>query len=250
MRQAVLACHRIQACCCRLYPLKGKDLPVDPLLILPLAVAPGIFWMFYFYLKDRYEPEPPAAVIRIFLLGGLVVIPAAFLELLASYVVPAFLLTVAAGPLIEEFAKFGVVRGFVYDSPEFDEPMDGIIYAVAAALGFATLENVLYVGTSALTSVPLALGVAAVRAFLSVPAHALISLSWRAALGWAKFMPPARGRAVVAAGFLFAVLLHGIFNFMVTGSFTLVVLVILIVPLAWVVSGLVIHRTLERERRG
>jgi protease PrsW len=223
---------------------------VDPLLLILLAVAPGIFWMFYFYLKDLYEPEPPAAVIRIFFLGGLVVIPAAFLELLASYVVPAFLLAVAAGPFIEELAKFAIVRRSIYDDPEFDEPMDGIIYAVAAALGFATLENVLYVATSALTSVPLALGVAAVRAFLSVPAHALISLSWGAALGWAKFMPPARGRVLVAAGFLLAVFLHGLFNFMVMDSFSLFVLVILIVPLAWVATGWVIGRALGRGTGG
>jgi RsiW-degrading membrane proteinase PrsW (M82 family) len=223
---------------------------VDPLLILPLAVAPGIFWMFYFYLKDRFEPEPPALVGRIYLLGGLAVIPAAFLEQLASYVVPMFLLAVAFGPLIEELAKFLVVRRFAYDDPEFDEPMDGIIYAIAAALGFATLENVLYVATSALTSVPLGLGVAAVRAFLSVPAHALISLSWGAALGWAKFMPPEKGRVLVMAGFLLAVLLHGIFNFMVMESFTLLILAILLVPLAWVVAGRVISRTLVQGRGG
>jgi len=221
---------------------------VDPLLLLPLAVAPGIFWMFYFYLKDRFEPEPPALVGSTFLLGGLAVIPVALLEHLSLYLVPMFLLAIAIGPLIEELAKFLVVRWFAYGDPEFDESMDGIIYAVAAALGFATLENVLYVATSAFMSLPLGLGVAAVRAILSVPAHAVISLSWGAALGWAKFMPPWQGRLLVLAGFLLAVILHGVFNFMVMESFTFLILVLLLVPIAWVVAGRVISRTLARGR--
>ncbi|MDD1653560.1 MAG: PrsW family glutamic-type intramembrane protease [Methanomicrobiales archaeon] len=221
---------------------------MDSLLLIPLAVAPGIFWMFWFYLKDRFEPEPPALVGRIFLLGGLAVIPAAFLEVIAAYLISPLMLAVAAGPLIEEFFKYQVVRRFAYDEPEFDEPMDGIIYAVAAALGFATLENVVYVVGSALTSVPEALGVAALRAVLSVPAHALLAISWGAALGWAKFMDRTRGRILVMAGFLIAVILHGIFNFMVMDSLTLAVLVLLCVPLAWVVAGQVIRQTLTRGR--
>jgi len=205
--------------------------------------------MFWFYLKDRYEPEPPAAVIRIFLLGALAVIPAAFAEQLASFLVPAILLPVALGPLIEEFAKYQVVRGYIYDDPEFDEPMDGIIYAVAAALGFATLENVLYVGIAALTSVTLALGVSAIRAFLSVPGHALISLCWGAALGRARFMERGRGRLLVAGGFALAVAVHGAFNYLVSDTITLVLLVVLLVPVAWIAAGRAIENALRDGHR-
>jgi RsiW-degrading membrane proteinase PrsW (M82 family) len=222
---------------------------VDPLILLALAVAPGVFWMFWFYLKDRYEPEPPTAVIRIFLLGALAVIPVAFAEQLAAYVFPAILIPVVIGPLIEEFAKYRVVRGYIYDDPEFDEPMDGIVYAVAAALGFATLENILYVGIAAFTSVPLALGVSAIRAFLSVPGHALISLCWGAALGRARFMEPAQGRLLVVAGFALAVAVHGAFNFLVMGTVTLVLLVVLLVPIAWIAAGRAIEGALRDGHR-
>ena len=53
---------------------------VEPMVILALALGPGVFWAWYFYHRDKFEPEPAALVIKIFLLGVLVTFPVAFIE--------------------------------------------------------------------------------------------------------------------------------------------------------------------------
>ena len=219
-------------------------------VLLILAVGPGVIWMFWFYLKDRYEPEPRVVVARIFLLGAVALVPAAVAVQLAAYVLPlAFLplalLPLVIGPLFEEFAKYGVVRAYIYNDPEFDEPMDGIIYAVAAALGFATLENIAYVEMAAFASVPIALGVCAMRAFLAVPGHALFSLCWGAALGRARFMNPGRGRVLVIVGFTLAVALHGLFNYLVMNTIAPVLLGVPLMVVMWIGAGWAIQSALR-----
>lgn len=195
-----------------------------------LSLAPGIFWLWYFYKKDRLEPEPKSLVIKTFFWGMIAVIPVflinlACLAILSSWVStnPAhFTLAVLAAPLIEEWAKFSVVRFYIYNHTEFDEPMDGIVYAAAAALGFASMENLGYVfsansGAQAVSSTEsifsAILTVSCVRAFLSVPGHVLFSSMWGFALGAAKFTSdPQRQKAYVNLGLFLAMFLHGVFN--------------------------------------
>ncbi len=119
-----------------------------------LAFAPGVFWLWWVYRRDRWEPEPRGLVLRTFFWGMVATVPAVLLELLGAYalgsVLPGSNLVVASvfmlavvGPA-EELCKFLAVRLRVYRHHEFDEPMDGIVYGAAAALGFASLENVGY----------------------------------------------------------------------------------------------------------
>jgi RsiW-degrading membrane proteinase PrsW (M82 family) len=81
---------------------------------------------------------------------------------------------------IEELAKWVVLIAAVYHWDEFDEPLDGVVYGVAVALGFATLENLLFVAR-------LGLGVAWQRAVFAVPAHALFGATMGYYAGRAKF---------------------------------------------------------------
>ena len=127
------------------------------LAILLLGFAPGIFWLWFFYRKDKLEPEPKSLVARTFFWGMVVALPVAIVEVLvadplgvlgAGILDARVLLVVLAAPIIEEYGKFFVVRRTMYDHPEFDEPMDGIVYAAAAALGFASVENVVYLSTA------------------------------------------------------------------------------------------------------
>ena len=149
---------------------------VEPLLILALALAPGVFWAWYFYRRDRFEPEPAAMVVKIFILGLLVTFPVAFTEgFIGLFIVSPILMGAVVAPMVEEYGKFAVVRRFACQNTEFDEPMDGIVYAAAAALGLATLENVLYVFSAYLTSPSLAFSTVIVRAIFSVPGHALFA---------------------------------------------------------------------------
>lgn len=193
--------------------------------LLLLAVAPALFIFLYLYRKDRYEPEPLRLVIWIFFLGTVAVIPAAFIELLfpSGIFVPA-----VVAPVVEEATKFLVVFLTIYRNPEFDEPVDGIVYAMAAGLGFATLENILYVLEGGLM-------VGIVRAIASVPGHVVFSCIWGFALGIAKFRPEQERTGIILAGLAGAILMHGIFNFSLEafGLLGLLLILVLIVPFGW-----------------
>jgi len=183
---------------------------VSGLVILGLGFSPGIFWLWYFYKKDRWEPEPKLLVIRSFLLGMVAVLPVVAIEYpFSGLKIPLFSIVVVA-PIVEELAKFGVVRIFIYRSVEFDEPMDGIVYAAAVALGFASIENLFYLFANRVNLLPIFVA----RAILSVPGHALFSSMWGYGLGRAKFSSDVYGRRYIRRGVILAIVAHSLFNLM------------------------------------
>jgi len=207
--------------------------------ILALGVGPGIFWLFYFYSKDRLEPEPKHMVLLSFFLGGLAALPIAIAETVVASVVVAsfFFIAVFIAPVVEEIGKYLTVRWTVYKSSHFDEPMDGIVYGVAGALGFASVENVIYL-ISAAVDAETFWTTAAIRAVLSVPGHALFSALWGYALGWSILIKDTAKRlSILSTGLLLSILFHGLFNFsVVSGGFLgllSIVLLILLVFIAW-----------------
>ncbi|MDD1682420.1 MAG: PrsW family glutamic-type intramembrane protease [Methanoregula sp.] len=193
--------------------------------LLALAIAPTLFILLYIYRKDRYEPEPLHLIAWVFFIGAFSVIPAALVELLFP---EGIFSSAVVAPVVEEAAKFLVVFLAIYRHPGFDEPMDGIVYATAAGLGFATVENILYV-------IEGGLAVGIIRAIASVPGHVVFSCIWGFALGTAKFRPDNERTGIILTGLLSAMLLHGIFNFSleVFGAFGLVLILVVIIPLGW-----------------
>lgn len=175
------------------------------------AIAPSLLLVWYFQKRDLY-PEPPRVLWATFFLGVLVIFPVVALELaMDAYLkeVPGLLTRAAWSAfwgvaLPEELFKFGVLFFYCYRHPAFDEPMDGIVYGAVASLGFATLENVLYV-------VQGGAGVAIMRALTSVPSHACEGAIMGYFVGRARF---ASGRKVflIAKGLLAAVVLHGVYD--------------------------------------
>jgi RsiW-degrading membrane proteinase PrsW (M82 family) len=206
---------------------------MDTGIILLLALAPAIFWLWYFYTRDRYEPEPLPWIVTVYLLGIIITIPVALVEGIIGLIVTDFLIAVVAAPIVEEYAKFFVVKNTVYRTREFDEPIDGIIYAAAVGLGFATLENIIYVFSSLETSFLFAVQTSIVRALISVPGHVLFSAMWGFALGQARFTPGAARDGVVRRGLFMAMLSHALFNFLLFWNLGFAVLVLVIVPLFW-----------------
>jgi len=158
------------------------------LILLAIALAPGVAIGVYIYLKDHHEREPIGLLLRAFFFGILSVI----VTLLISGVIDQF---VSIDPsslseqalhafiivaLVEEFSKFIFVRGLLYNSNHFNEPFDGIVYSVMVSMGFATLENVLYAFNGGM-------GTAIMRMFTAVPAHATFAVLMGFYLGKAKF---------------------------------------------------------------
>jgi protease PrsW len=205
---------------------------VDTWLILVISLAPALFWLWFFYKQDCYEPEPLSLVAKMYFLGIAAAVIALFLENIISPFIPGLLFPALAVPVTEELAKFSMVVLFVYHNAEFDEPVDGIVYATATALGFATLENVLYaLPLESLSSLVVS---GTFRAILSVPAHALFAVFWGYALGIAKFRPPGKKVPIIAAGLIVAIAVHGFFNLLLDLSYPgLAVLFLLLLPVIW-----------------
>jgi RsiW-degrading membrane proteinase PrsW (M82 family) len=119
-----------------------------------LAVVPALIWLAFFYQQDRLEPEPKSYIASVFILAMLVA-AAIWLPLsenvfrISKWLYADTLTTILGGILlvgfIQEFLKYASVRYSVYRSAEFDEPTDGIVYATAAGLGFATVLNIHFV---------------------------------------------------------------------------------------------------------
>lgn len=179
------------------------------MFLVALALAPVAVWLWYFQMRDRLRPEPRGLIIRVFVLGGIAAIPAAYGELImlaaagltvgrqtaSDALAAAFIVGV-----IEESLKFIAVLVGVYRHLAFDEVMDGIIYAVAASLGFAAVENLFYVLQGGVS-------VGLLRAFLSIPGHAFFGAVMGYYIGLAKFAG-SRQRLLLAAGLALAMLAH------------------------------------------
>jgi len=159
------------------------------MLLLALAIAPGLAISIYFFLKDQYNREPRRHLLISFFLGIVSALPAVLAEMfLIDYfdIVPASSImsaVVMAYPIVafaEEWAKYLMVRLYAFPKPEFDEPFDGIVYSVMVGMGFATVENIAYVMQTGYTT-------AIMRMFLSVPAHASFAIIMGYYLGKAKF---------------------------------------------------------------
>jgi RsiW-degrading membrane proteinase PrsW (M82 family) len=188
---------------------------------LLMAIAPSIFLVCYYYKQDLKKPEPKHLVTKIFFLGILFTVPAIILEILFDEIfglvikgtilydlIKAFV--VAA--FIEESIKLFVVNRFAYNHVDFDEVMDGIVYTIMASLGFACMENLIYVVEGGLT-------IAFVRAITAVPMHAVASGMMGYYIGKAKFSESRNERkSLIYKGLWYAVLIHGIYDFLLFAS--------------------------------
>jgi len=184
------------------------------LLNIVLAAVPSVIILVFIYRKDRGGKEPPRLVFMAFIVGFFAVIPAIILEILFSEVgvrftgmayqlFRAFIIAAA----VEEGVKLGVVRLFLYKRKHFDEVADGILYTIAASLGFAFFENILYsFGPTSLIIV---------RGITAVPLHASAS----GILGYFIGTTKATGKNSLFTGLFWAIVIHGLYNFLLfTGS--------------------------------
>ena len=131
----------------------------------------------------------------------------------------------------------------------FDEPIDGIVYAVTAALGFAALENFAYLFAVYSETLALPLELSLLRAVLSVPGHALMSSMWGYALGQGLVVPRPLATRLINNGLLLAIFLHAAFNFLVgAGLVGATVLILVLVPAMWLVATRKITASLRDGR--
>jgi RsiW-degrading membrane proteinase PrsW (M82 family) len=186
--------------------------------LLALALGPGFAIVMFIYGKDRYESEPIGLLFKSFLMGfGSVVLTLIISKVLewvitineqdaGEQLINAFFLVA----LVEEFSKFVFVRGILFRNSNFNEPFDGIVYSVMVGMGFATLENILYVFNGGIET-----GI--YRMFTAVPAHATFAILMGYFLGKAKFEQRKSHYAVFAL--LVATFFHGAYDYFLFVSF-------------------------------
>lgn len=187
-------------------------------IYIVFGILPSLIWL-SFYLKRDVNPEPRLMILKIFCYGMAITLPAIFLETaifkgftklnFSSSVI--LILDIFLGvALVEEFLKFLVVKFGVLNNPEFDEPVDAMIYMITAALGFAAAENVLIF----LQLKPLAeiFGASFLRFLGATFLHTLASGTCGFFIGLSFFNQKARGK-LVSIGLFLATGLHGLYNF-------------------------------------
>jgi RsiW-degrading membrane proteinase PrsW (M82 family) len=191
------------------------------LFFLTALVAPAAFWIGYLYYKDRYQPEPLRTVGLAYLLGigaGWFCLRAyLLLEWLGLPSDPFALAAADRGiflaycvvviGLLEEVCKLLPMVLVIIRLREFDERLDGFIYASCIALGFATYENLFYLPS-------MEGGYLWGRALASPLIHTMFSSIW----GYTLATAVVEKRSVMAAlvaGVGIAAILHGFYDFMV-----------------------------------
>ncbi|MBQ9311078.1 MAG: PrsW family intramembrane metalloprotease [Bacteroidales bacterium] len=145
-------------------------------IVLTAAIAPALVLLYYVYSND-FNPEPRDLVLRGFAYGGLATFASTLISgpllNLGLYVnepttfLEAVSVSFFGAALPEEAAKLFMLWLLLRNRPEFNERYDGLVYAASVGLGFACLENLMYV----LSSGSAWFYVSVSRAFLAVPGH-------------------------------------------------------------------------------
>jgi len=195
------------------------------IIFIILGFTPSIIWLLFYLRKDAH-PESKRMILKIFLYGMLSAVLAGLIEIEISvglsffggnflqrfpflfFLVSQFIIIA----LVEELSKFLIVKEKVISNPEFDEPVDTMLYMIIAALGFAALENilVLFLGNELLL-IKEAIIITSFRFIGATLLHALSSGTLGYFLALSFFEPKKRIR-LIFKGIIIAVFLHGLFN--------------------------------------
>ena len=186
-------------------------------MILLTALLPVAILVYYIYHKDKKSPEPTGQLVKAFLFGVLSV-PLSFcmsmpLGMIGAYPTEAnsilgSVCTAFFGAAIpEEIAKFLMLWLLLRKNRYFDEKMDGIVYAVCVSLGFAALENIMYLFSNAESF----FSVGIVRAIFAVPGHFCFGILMGYYYSLAKFYPktPKKNKILILVAPIIA---HGFYD--------------------------------------
>jgi RsiW-degrading membrane proteinase PrsW (M82 family) len=205
--------------------------------LIVLSLAPVFIIAGYVYFRDKYEREPIRLLLLALLFGAITVIPVMILESFLSSFTQQFEGLAAAAwqafavaAFSEELFKYIALYFLIWKSREFNDKLDGIVYAVFISLGFAAVENILFVtGNGHFTGI--------MRAITAVPAHAVFGITMGFYFGMAKFYEKQRVQLKTKA-LLYPIILHGIYDFILFTRIGWLALVFVVFLVFLYISGL------------
>ena len=186
-------------------------------IILLTALLPVVILVYYIYYKDKKSPEPTGQLVKAFLWGILSVplslcisIPLGLIGVYpteATSILGSVSAALFGAAIPEEIAKFIMLWLLLRKNPYFDEKMDGIVYAVCVSLGFAALENIMYLFSNAESY----LSVGIVRAIFAIPGHFCFGILMGYYYSLAEFYPktPKKNKVLILIA---PILVHGLYD--------------------------------------
>lgn len=175
-------------------------------ILFSVALAPGLALFSFFYLRNQMATEPRKTLLQTFIYGAILTFPILFLQYVfeeEEVFTYAFIQNIFFSGLLEEFFKWLILVIVIYNHIEFDDPYDGVLYGVAISLGFASVENLLYLMSYGMDT-------ALLRAILPVSSHALFGVVMGFYLGKAKFTN--NRRLFIVAALVVPLVLHILYN--------------------------------------
>ena len=199
-------------------------------MLLSLAIAPVLITLFYIYIRDKYEKEPIMLLIVGLIIGLIITFPIVFVANISILFLPqsatlmheALFTAFLVSSFVEELFKYIVLFFLTWRNKNLNEKFDGIVYAVFISLGFAFVENILYVFSEDMGGI----STAASRAIFSVPGHGIFGVYMGYFFTIAKF----NRILYLPIAFIAPWLIHGTYNFILLSGapFSLFIVFIII----------------------
>ena len=183
------------------------------------GVLPVLFWLWFWLREDRLHPEPKALIILAFLGGIIAVIFSFFAEALSDKYILArdsIYFTMLLTPFVEEYLKYFVAKVTVLCRRDNDEPIDPVIYMITVALGFAALENAMFILDPIIKgdfTVGLATG--NLRFVGATILHTVSSATLGMFMGFTFYKGIIGKKIAILIGLITAIFLHGSFNYFI-----------------------------------
>ncbi len=219
---------------------------MEILKLFGLAFAPVIAIIIFIWFKDKYEKEPFRLLLLSFLFGVLSIIPAIIIELIeGKFIAPTSLVNVIIYSFVvialsEEFCKFFFLRKVFFRKKSFNEPFDGIVYSVMISMGFAAIENVMYVLNHGVST-------AILRMFTAVPAHASFAIMMGYFVGLAKFSNHKNKLSFV--GLFVAVVFHGAYDFfLIQNEYNALKILAFVVLIICIILGFIAIKKMQKNK--
>lgn len=178
------------------------------------ALVPIVFFCFFIYLRDT-EKEPISSLVKAFLLGCVILIPVVIVEAIFTAILSAsgfsgslkhFLDAFGIAGFVEEGFKLLALLFFVRKNIQFDQRYDGIVYAAFISLGFASIENIMYIFEYGFQT-------AIMRAFMAIPAHMFFAVFMGYHISLAHFGKLSKKNLNLVLALMVPLIIHGLYDY-------------------------------------